>query len=114
MISETEFFKTLKKYDFSAFLGDGSIVFSLYEPQHYFCKIGSFSYNRNKNWCLKIRIYDTIKFKHDRIVGCSDKATLCNDLEELEKCLQNISAQRKKLLVYLKIRNINKDFKKGE
>lgn len=28
------------------------------------------------------------------------------------KCLQNISAQRKKLLVYFKIKNINKDFKK--
>lgn len=111
MIDETEFFKTLEKYDFTAFRGDGAIGFYPSESSYYFCKIGGFSYNRNKNWCLKIRIYDSIKFKHDRMVGCSDKATLCNDLEELEKCLQNISAQRKKLLVYLKLRTINKDFK---
>lgn len=109
MINETEFFKTLEKYDFTAFRSDGAIGFYPHESHYYFCKIGSFSYS--KNWCLKIRIFDSIKFKHDRMVGCSDKSTLCNDLEELEKCLQNISGQKKKLLVYLKIRTINKDFK---
>ena len=110
MISETDFFNTLKKYDFVAYRGDATIGFYPYETHCYFCKIGGFSYS--KNWSLKIRIYDSIKFKHDRMVGCSDKSTHCNDLEVLEKCLQNISAQRKKLLVYLKIRTINKDFKK--
>lgn len=110
MISDEEFYKTLEKYDFVAYRGDGAIGFYPHESHYYFCKIGSFSYS--KNWCLKIRIFDSIKFKHDRMVGCSDKSTLCNDLEELEKSLQNISGQKKKLLVYLKIRNINKDFKK--
>lgn len=110
MISDTEFFKTLEKYDFTTFRGDGAIGFYPHESHYYFCKIGSFTYS--KNWCLKIRIFDTIKIKNDRMVGCSDKSTLCNDIEELEKSLQNISAQKKKLLVYFKIKNINKDFKK--
>lgn len=110
MISDEEFYKTLEKYDFVAYRGDGSIGFYPYETHHYFCKIGSFNYSMCP-WNLKIRIFDTIKLKHDRMVGCSDKATLCEDIEELEKSLQNISGQKKKLLVYLKIRNINKDFK---
>lgn len=110
MISETEFLKTLEKYEFTAFHGDGAIGFYPYKSHYYYCKIGSFNYSNN--WCLKIRIYDSIKFKHDRMVGCSDKSTLCNDIEELEKCLQNISGQKKKLLVDLRIKKINKDFKK--
>lgn len=110
MISETEFLKTIEKYNFTIFRGDGSIGFYPHESHYYFCKIGSFSYNLLPLY-LKVRVFDSIKFKHDRIVGCSDKSTLCDDLEELEKCLQNISSQRKKLLVYLKIRTINKDFK---
>lgn len=111
MISDTEFFKTLEKYNFTAFRGDGSIGFYPYETHHYFCKIGSFTYNMY-SWNLKIRIFDTIKIKNDRMVGCSDKSTHCENIEDVEKCLQNISSQRKKLLVYFKIKNINKDFKK--
>ena len=109
MISETELFNACEKYDFTTFRGDGTIGFYPYETHHYFCKIGNFYYG--ENWCLKIRVFNSIKFKHDRIVGCSDKSTLCNDIEELEKCLQNISAQKKKLLVDLKIKKLNKDFK---
>lgn len=45
------------------------------------------------------------------MVGCSDKSTLCENIEDLEKCLQNITAQKKKLLVDEKIKKINKLFK---
>lgn len=109
MICETEFFKALEKYDFTAFRSYGSIGFFPTESHNYFCRIGDFNYS--KNWSLKIRIYDSIKFKHDRMVGCSDKSTLCENIEDLEKCLQNITAQKKKLLVDEKIKKINKLFK---
>lgn len=109
-VMATVFHDILKKYGFRVIFSDGVIGFYPDETSYYFCKIGSFTY---KLFPLrfKIRVFNEIKFKHDRIVGCSDKSTLCKNIEDFEKCLQNISAQRKKLLVYLKIRNINKDFK---
>lgn len=103
MISDTEFEEILKKYDFKVIRSEGVFGFYPNETSYHFCKIGSYTYD-------KIRVFDEIKFKHDRIVGCSDKSTICNNIEDFEKSLQNISAQRKKLLVYFKIKNINKDF----
>lgn len=111
MISDTEFEETLKKYDFKLIKSDGAFGFYPDKTSYHFCKIGSYTYNMSQ-LCWKIRVFDTIKIKNDRIVGCSDKSTLCNNVEDFEKSLQNISAQRKKLLVYFKIKNINKDFKK--
>lgn len=111
MISDTDFEEILKKYNFKVIRGDGVFGFYPDETFYYFCKIGSYKYNICP-LCLKIRVFDAIKIKNNRIVGCSDKSTLCNNIEDFEKSLQNISAQRKKLLVYFKIKNINKDFKK--
>lgn len=109
-VSATVFEDILKKYGFIAFFNDDFIGFYPDETS-YFCIIGRFTY---KLFPLrfKIRIFNEIKIKHERIVGSSDKSTICKNIEDVEKCLQNISAQRKKLLVYFKIKNINKDFKK--
>lgn len=112
-VNETVFEDILKKYNFRAIYGDGVFGFYPDETSYHFCIIGSFTF-KLRPLRLKIRIFDEIKIKHDRIVGCSDKSTLCKNMEDVEKCLQNISAQRKKLLVYFKIKSINKDFKKGE
>ena len=105
MISDRELEEILKKYDFKWIRSDGVFGFYPDETSYHFCKIGSYAYD-------KIRVFDEIKIKHERIVGSSDKSTICKNIEDVEKCLQNISAQRKKLLVYFKIKNINKDFKK--
>lgn len=51
MISETEFLKTLEKYNFTILRGDGSIGFYPNETHNYFCKIGSFIYGNG--WSLK-------------------------------------------------------------
>lgn len=110
MISETEFQEILKKYDFVLSYGDGVFGFYPDESSYHFCKIGSYTYNLCPV-CLKIRVFNAIKFKHEKFVGCSEKSTLCENIEDLEKCLQNIAAQRKKLLVDEKIKKINKLFK---
>lgn len=111
IIRTKEFNEILKKYDFVMIAIDGVFGFYPDETSNYFCKVGSFYYSLD-TWNMKVRVFDSIKFKHDKIVGCSDKSTLCKNVEDIEKCLQNISAQRKKLLVYLRIKNLNKDFKK--
>ena len=111
MISDRELEEILKKYDFKWIRSDGVFGFYSDETSYHFCIIGRYTY-KNMFTCLKIQVFDEIKFKNDKIVGCTDKSNLCENIEEFEKCLQNISAQRKKLLVYLKIKNLNKDFKK--
>ena len=102
-VSATVFEDILKKYGFMDIFSDGVIGFYPDETS-YFCIIGRFTY-KIFPLRLKIRVFNEIKFKHDKIVGCSDKSTLCENIEDVEKCLQNISAQRKKLLVDLKIKN---------
>ena len=86
MISDRELEEILKKYDFKWIHSDGVFGFYPDETSYHFCKIGSYAYD-------KIRVFDEIKIKHERIIGSSDKSTLCKNIEDVEKCLQNISAQ---------------------
>ena len=112
-MKDTEVYKICEKYNIEVihYLGGEFKDLGFYrdEPYKHFCRIGTFNGSVRRAECY---VYEKIKLKHEKFVGCSDTKIYCDDLEMFEKCLQNISAQRKKLLVNLKIKDINKDFKK--
>ena len=127
MISDRELEEILKKYDFKWIRSDGVFGFYSDETSYHFCIIGRYTY-KNMFTCLKIQVFDEIKFKNDKIVGCTDKSNLCENIEEFEKCLQSgkllqenannktsVLTNLYKILTLPRtkeINNLNKDFKK--